>query len=93
MNKVELVDAIAKNTGLSKKDTEAAVKSFIEVVTKELSKGHEVQDEGIVKGSRSTADRIWYIRSWKARSPHWTQPQDWRNNQDRRCKDTEVQGW
>ncbi|HBD68806.1 MAG TPA: HU family DNA-binding protein [Treponema sp.] len=43
MNKVELVDAIAKNTGLSKKDTEAAVKSFIEVVTKELSKGHEVQ--------------------------------------------------
>ncbi len=43
MNKVELVDAIAKDTGLTKKDAEAAVKSFITVVTKELTKGHEVQ--------------------------------------------------
>jgi DNA-binding protein HU-beta len=29
MNRVELVDAIAKETGLTKKDTEAAVKAFI----------------------------------------------------------------
>ena len=29
MNKVELVEAIAKETGLTKKDSEAAVKAFV----------------------------------------------------------------
>ena len=43
MNKSELVDAIAKETGLTKKDSENAVKAFIETVSKELSKGHTVQ--------------------------------------------------
>ncbi len=43
MNKVELVEQIAKDTGLTKKDSEAAVKSFIETVSKELTKGHDVQ--------------------------------------------------
>ncbi len=43
MNKGELVDAIAKDTGLTKKDAEAALKSFTENVAKELSKGHSVQ--------------------------------------------------
>ena len=43
MNKVELVDAIAKDTGLTKKDAEAAVKSFMENVSKELAKGKSVQ--------------------------------------------------
>ncbi len=43
MNKTELVEAIAKQTGLSKKDSEAAVKSFTEVVGKELKKGGKVQ--------------------------------------------------
>jgi len=43
MNKSELVQAIAKDTGLSKKDSEAALKSFIETVSKELTKGHSVQ--------------------------------------------------
>ena len=32
MNKTELVTAIAAETGLSKKDAEAAVKSFVNVV-------------------------------------------------------------
>ena len=36
MNKTELVDAIAKETGLSKKDSEKAVKAFTETVSKEL---------------------------------------------------------
>ena len=36
MNKTELVEAIAKETKLSKKDTEATVKAFTEVVAKEL---------------------------------------------------------
>ncbi|MCQ2610319.1 MAG: HU family DNA-binding protein [Treponema sp.] len=41
MNKAELVDAIAKDTGLSKKDTEAFVKSFVGTVSKTLAKGKE----------------------------------------------------
>ena len=43
MNKVELAAAIASETGLSRKDSEAAVKAFIDVVTKELEKGEKVQ--------------------------------------------------
>lgn len=43
MNKVELVDAIAKETGLTKKDSEAAVKAFISAVSNELAKGGSVQ--------------------------------------------------
>ncbi len=43
MNKVELVAAIADQTGLEKKDAEAAVKAFTEVVTNELKKGGKVQ--------------------------------------------------
>lgn len=42
MNKSELVDAIAKDTGLTKKDSEAALKATIETITKELTKGHDV---------------------------------------------------
>lgn len=38
MNKTELVDALAKKTGLTKKDTEATINAFIETVQKELTK-------------------------------------------------------
>jgi DNA-binding protein HU-beta len=43
MNKTELVAAIANETGLTKKDSEAAVKAFIDVVSEELKKGNKVQ--------------------------------------------------
>ncbi|MCH4038716.1 MAG: HU family DNA-binding protein [Eubacteriales bacterium] len=43
MNKVELSAAIANETGLSRKDAEAAVKAFVDVVTEELKKGGKVQ--------------------------------------------------
>ncbi len=43
MNKVELAAAIAEQTGLSRKDAEAAVKAFSDVVTEELKKGGKVQ--------------------------------------------------
>ena len=43
MNKTELVEAMAKKAGLSKKDAEAAVKAFTDVVTAELKKGGKVQ--------------------------------------------------
>ena len=55
MNKTELVEKIAKETGLTKKDTEAALKSFIEVVTNELSKSGEVSLIGF--GTFTTAKR------------------------------------
>ena len=38
MNKTELVAAIAAQTGLTKKDTEATISAFTEVVEKELRK-------------------------------------------------------
>ena len=43
MNKTELVNAIAEEAGLSKKDAEKAVKAFVDVTTAELKKGEKVQ--------------------------------------------------
>ena len=43
MNKTELVTAIAEQTQLSKKDAEAALKAFTDVVADELKKGGKVQ--------------------------------------------------
>ena len=43
MNKTELVAAIAEKAELSKKDSEKALKAFIDVVTDELVKGEKVQ--------------------------------------------------
>ena len=43
MNKAELVAAIAAKTELSKKDSEKALKAFIDVVTEELKKGDKVE--------------------------------------------------
>ena len=43
MNKTELVAAIAEKSELSKKDSEKALKAFIDTVTEELKKGGKVQ--------------------------------------------------
>ncbi len=43
MNKVELVAAIAEKTGLTKKDSEAAVAAFTTCVEEALVKGEKVQ--------------------------------------------------
>ena len=43
MNKTELVDAIAKEANLSKKDAEKAIKAFTDTVSKELKKKGKVQ--------------------------------------------------
>ena len=47
MNKTELIAAIANQTELSKKDAEAALKAFIDVVSEELKKGEKVQLVGV----------------------------------------------
>ena len=43
MNKAELVTAMATETGLSKKDVESVLNSFVNVVSDELAKKEKVQ--------------------------------------------------
>ena len=43
LNKAELVAAVAEKAELSKKDSEKALKAFVDVVTEELVKGEKIQ--------------------------------------------------
>ena len=43
MNKVELIAAVADKTGLTKKDSEAAIMAMVEAVTEALEKQDKVQ--------------------------------------------------
>ena len=43
MNKTELIAAIAERAELSKKDSEKALKAFVDVVAEELKKDHKIQ--------------------------------------------------
>ena len=43
MNRAELVSAMAEQTKLSKKDCDAALKSFIDIVSEELENNEKVQ--------------------------------------------------
>ncbi len=43
MNKTELVAAIADKAEISKKDVEASLKAFTDVVAEELKKGEKIQ--------------------------------------------------
>lgn len=55
MNKAELVAAIAEKTELSRKDSEKALKAFIDVVAEELKKGEKIQLVGF--GTFEVANR------------------------------------
>ena len=55
MNKTELVAAIADKAEISKKDSEKALKAFVDVVTEELKKGHKIQLVGF--GTFETSGR------------------------------------
>jgi len=55
MNKAELVAAMADKTGLAKKDAEAALKAFTDVVAEELKKGEKIQLVGF--GTFEVAER------------------------------------
>lgn len=55
MNKTELVVAMADQAGISKKDAEAALKAFTDVIAKELKKGEKVQLVGF--GTFEVAER------------------------------------
>ncbi len=43
MNKADLVAAMAEKAGVSKKDAEASLKAFTDVVAEELKKGEKIQ--------------------------------------------------
>ena len=55
MNKTELVEEIAKESGLSKAASEKVVKAFVDVVSKELKKKGKVQLVGF--GTFETSKR------------------------------------
>ena len=55
MNKAELIEAIATETGVSKKDVDAVLKSFVTVVSDTLQKKDKVQLIGF--GTFETSER------------------------------------
>ncbi|MBO6208192.1 MAG: HU family DNA-binding protein [Lachnospiraceae bacterium] len=55
MNRAELIDAMAKEAGLSKADAEKALKAFTNTVSKELKKKGKVQLVGF--GTFETSKR------------------------------------
>lgn len=55
MNKQELINAIANETGISKKDTEATINSFVNQVSNALAEKDKVQLIGF--GTFETRDR------------------------------------
>ena len=55
MNKIEFIDAVASKTGLTKKDTKAAVEAVLETITETLAKKDSVSFIGF--GTFSTAAR------------------------------------
>ena len=64
MNKTELVAAMADQAGLSKKDAEAALKAFTDVVSEELKKGGKIQLVGF--GTFEVSERA----AREGRNPH-----------------------
>ncbi len=55
MNRTELIAAVASQAELSKKDSEKALKAFVDVVTEELKKGNKIQLVGF--GTFETSER------------------------------------
>lgn len=51
MNKTQLIEAVASDSGLSKADSSRAIESLIDTVTKTLKKGGEVSITGFGKFS------------------------------------------
>jgi len=55
MKKTELIDAMAKESGLSKKDTSAALDAFVKVLSEDLKAGNKTLLSGF--GTFETARR------------------------------------
>ena len=50
MNKTELIAAVAEKTGLSKKDSDAAVAAVVDAITESLVQGEKVQNRSARMG-------------------------------------------
>ena len=81
MNKTELVAAMAEQTNLSKKDAEAALKAFVDVVSEELKKGEKVQLVGF--GTFEVSERA--AREGRKKSA------DWRDHGNQSFQNSEIQ--
>jgi DNA-binding protein HU-beta len=46
MNKTQLIDAVAKEANIKKRDVEAVVENFINIIVDEVAKGEKVQITG-----------------------------------------------
>lgn len=55
MNRTELIESMSAKSGLSKKDSDAALKAFLDTVTEEIKKGRKVQLVGF--GTFETSKR------------------------------------
>ena len=55
MNKAEFIDAVAAKTGLSKKDTKAALEASLETITETLAKKESISFIGF--GTFTTSER------------------------------------
>ena len=64
MNKNELIAAAAESSGHTKKDTEAALKAIVDVITDSLKKGDKVQIVGF--GTFEVSERA----AREGRNPH-----------------------
>ena len=64
MNKTELIAAVAEKTGLSKKDSDAAVAAVVDAITESLVQGEKVQLVGF--GSFEVKNRA----ARTGRNPH-----------------------
>ena len=74
MNKTELVAAVAEQAGLSKKDAEAAVKAFTDVVAEALKAGDKIQLVGFgtfryLREQQEKAAIREPVRPWSSRLP------------------------
>ena len=46
MNKTQLIDAVAKESNIKKRDVESVVENFINIIVDEVAKGEKVQITG-----------------------------------------------
>ena len=86
MNKTELIDAIAKDSGLSKADSSRALESILTTVTKTLKKGDEVAITGF---GRLTIVCINSLHG-QARGAHGPQPPDRGAREDQGLQERQV---
>lgn len=68
MNKTELIAAVAEKTGLSKKDSDAAIAAVVDAITESLVQGEKVQLVGF--GSFEVKARS----ARMGRNPHTKEP-------------------